>query len=156
MKVRSKGKVKQQQRVLLVALYLLKRLEGAANPPKRRVLRFIQSNHLVHIRPEDEEMREAGEPIWAHDLSWQRNALKNNGSIRMPEIGIWQITEHGERDVEQWAKRVKEHVESKPKWVNDFKLHSSPEAEFDDEFHYEYYITEETVRWGVKIATTGI
>jgi hypothetical protein len=44
-------------------------------------------------------------------------------------------------------------TEKRPDWVADFKAHSDPEAEFDDDFHYEYYITEETVRWALKIAT---
>ncbi len=70
----------------------------------------------------------------------------------MPEWGIWEITELGERDVESWAQRIKQTTDSKPDWVADFKARSNPEAEFEDHFHYEYYITEETVRWGIKIA----
>jgi hypothetical protein len=47
-------------------------------------------------------------------------------------------------------------TESRSDWVADFKAQSDPEAEFDDEFHYEYYITEATVRWSLKIAEDTI
>ncbi|MSU59427.1 MAG: hypothetical protein EXS35_14860 [Pedosphaera sp.] len=142
------GKVKQQRRVLLVALYLFRKLYGIASPHKRKVLRFIRSRGLLHIPAKDEETCAAGEMIWEHELSWHRNSLKNEGFIRMPEIGIWQMTEFGERDVEDWAQRIKQMTDSKPDWVADFKVHSDPEAEFEDQFHYEFYITEETVQWG--------
>lgn len=44
-------------------------------------------------------------------------------------------------------------TEKRPDWVADFKAHSDPEADYDDDFHYEYYITEETIQWALKIAT---
>jgi hypothetical protein len=73
----------------------------------------------------------------------------------MPDHGIWQITETGERDVEAWAQRIKQMAERRPDWATDFKAHSNPETEFDDEFHYEFYITEEAVKWGLKIAASS-
>ena len=103
----------------------------------------------MHIPREDNNYREAGEEVWKHDLSWLRNTLKNEGLLKMPEHGIWQITEAGEKDVQLWAMRIKEMVECRPNWAEGFKAHSDPESEFDDEFHYEFYITEEAVRWGI-------
>ena len=153
MKLKSPRKVKQQHRVLLLALYLLKNRFGDHRPLKRKVLRFIRSQCLMHVPAEDEDMRSTGDTVWENDLAWKREDLKEQGLIRMPEHGVWQITEHGEREVEVWAQRVKEMTEKRPDWVADFKAHSDPEAEFDDDFHYECYITEEAVRWALKIAT---
>lgn len=70
----------------------------------------------------------------------------------MPQWGIWEITESGMHDVEAWAKRIEKLTKSKPDWAYDFKAQANPEAEFEDDFHYEFYITEEAVRWGIKIA----
>jgi hypothetical protein len=152
MKLKSRGTTKQKRRILLLALYLLKTL-GVHRPHKQQVLSFIRSRELMHISPEDNNYREAGEEVWKHDLSWLRNTLKNEGLLKMPEYGIWQIAEAGEKDVQLWAMRIKEMVERRPNWAEDFKAHSDPESEFDDEFHYEFYITEEAVRWGIKIAS---
>ena len=151
MKLKSRGTTKQKRRILLLALYLLKHY-GVHRPHKQQVLDFVSSRGLMHIPPQDENYRKAGEEVWKHDLSWQRNALKNEGLLRMPERGTWQIAEAGERDVEEWAQRIKQMTESRPDWAADFKAHSNPDAELDDEFHYEFYITEEAVRWGLKIA----
>jgi len=151
MKLKSRGTTRQKRRILLLALYLLKHF-GVDSPHKQQVLDFVRSRRLMHIPPEDEEYRKAGEEVWKHDLSWQRHALKNEGTLRMPERGIWQITEAGLRDVETWAQRIQKMTDSRPDWEADLKANSSPEAEFDEEFHYEYYITEETVRWALKIA----
>lgn len=107
----------------------------------------------MHVPAEDEDNRSTGESVWENDLAWKREDLKEQGLLRMPEHGIWQITEHGERNVESWAQRVKKFTEDRPDWIADFKAHSDPEAEFDDDFHSEYYITEETVRCALKIAT---
>ena len=145
--------MKQQRRVVLLALFLLKNRFGDHRPLKRKVLRFIRSQHLLHVPQADEDTRSTGDPVWANDLAWKREDLKEQGLLRMPEHGVWQITEHGEGEVEAWALRVKEMTDSKPDWVSDFKAHSDPEAEFDDDFHYEYYRTEDTIRWALKIAS---
>lgn len=106
----------------------------------------------MHVPNEDEDTRSTGDTIWENDLAWKREDLKEQGLIRMPERGVWQITEHGEHEVEAWAQRVQKMAEERPDWVADLRSHSDPEAEFDDDFHYEYYITEETIRWALKIA----
>lgn len=152
MKIRSPKKVLQQRRVLLLALYLLKNRFGVNNPPKRRVLRFIRSERLMNIPTNDESDRSTGEAVWENDLAWKREDLKEQGLLRMPEHGIWQITEYGEREIEAWAQRVKEMTETRPDWVADLKAHLNPDAEFDLDFHCEYYITEDTIRWALKIA----
>jgi hypothetical protein len=144
MKLKSQGMTNQKKRILLLALFLLKQY-GVSSPHKQQVLSFIRSRGLMHIPPEDEGFRKAGEEVWKHDLSWQRNVLKNAGLLRMPERGIWQITEAGELDFKLWAER-------RPDWATDFEVHSNPDTEFDDEFHYEFYITKEAVQWGLKIA----
>lgn len=156
MKVRSRREMKQKRRILLVAIYALKKFYGVACPEKRRVLDFIRDRELIHIRSEDKEYRLAGEMVWQHDLSWMRNELKNDGLLCMPERGIWQITQAGERDVEVWAQRIKEQTDANPKWSHDFTVHSDPSAEFDDDFHQEYVITEETVRLGRRIAENAL
>ena len=107
----------------------------------------------MHIPSDDENTRSTGDTVWENDLAWKREDLKTEGLLKMPEHGIWQITEYGEREVEAWAQRVKKMTESKPNWTADFKAHSNPEVEFDEDFHYEYYITEETVRCAIQIAT---
>ncbi len=100
MNVKSPRTTKQKRRIVLLALYVLSKYHGVHRPHKQRVLAFIQSQRLIHIPPEDEDYRSAGEEVWKHDLSWARNALREDGLLRMPEIGTWQITEAGERDVE--------------------------------------------------------
>ena len=151
MKIKSNRKVKQQRRVLLLALYLLKNRFGAHRPEKRKVLRFIRSQRLMHVPKDDEDSRSTGDAIWQNDLAWKRADLKEQGLLTMPERGIWQITEHGERDVEAWASRVKEITNSKPDWKADLNAHLAVEADSDDDFHVEYYITEDTVAWALKI-----
>ena len=151
MKIMSRGVTKQKRRILLLALYLLKHY-GVQRPHKQQVLDFVRQRGLMHIPPEDERFREAGEEAWKHDLSWQRNALRSDGLLGGQERGIWDITPAGERDVEAWAQRIKQMAERKPEWAADFETHSNPDAEHDDEFHYEFYITEAAVRWGLKIS----
>jgi hypothetical protein len=151
-KIKSPGTTNQKRRIVLLALYVMNRYHRITSPHKQRVLQFIREHGLMHIPPQNEEFRLAGEEVWKHDLSWARNALREEGLLRMPDRGIWQITQAGERDVEAWARRVKKTTEDKADWTADFKAHSDPEAEFDEYFHYEYYITQETVKWGLKIA----
>lgn len=155
MKIKSPGITKQKRRIVLLALYILSKSYGVRSPHKQRVLGFIRERDLMHIPPQDEEFRLAGEEVWKHDLSWARNGLREEGLLRMPERGVWQITDSGERDVEAWAHRVKKTTDSKVNWEADFKAHSDPQAEFDEEFHYEYYITEGTVKWALKIAANA-
>ena len=38
------------------------------------------------------------------------------------------FAEHGEREVETWAQRVKQMSDNRPDWIADFKAHSDPEA----------------------------
>jgi restriction endonuclease Mrr len=152
MRIKSPGTTKQKHRIVLLALYVMSKYYKIHSPHKQRVLDFIREHGLMHVPPQDKELRLAGEEVWKHDLSWARNALREEGFLRMPERGIWQITEAGERDIEAWAQRVKKTTESKADWTADFKAHSDLEAEFSEEFHYEYYITEETVKWALKIA----
>ena len=44
-------------------------------------------------------------------------------------------------------------ADSRRDWYADLKNHAAQEAEVDEDPHYEYYITEETTRWALKIAT---
>ena len=146
------GKVKQQRRVLLLALYILRKVHGIATPRRYKVLRFIRSSGLLFIPPEAEADCSAGCKVWEEELSYHRLALKHEGFLQMPRWGIWEITESGMHDVEAWAHRIEKLTKRKPDWAHNFKAQADPEAEFTDEFHYEFYITEEAVRWGVKIA----
>lgn len=68
----------------------------------------------MHVPTEDEDARSTGDAVWENDLAWKREDLKEQGLLRMPERGIWQISEHGEREVEAWAGRS-EAVFSIPK-----------------------------------------
>lgn len=147
-------KVKQQRRVVLLALYLLKKRFGKHHPLKRHVLRFIQTQHLMHVPATDQDMRTTGDAVWENDLAWKREDLKELGLLRMPRHGVWEITEEGEKDVEAWAQRMKGVVEKRPDWQKDFRANA--EAELNDEAHYEFYITEETVQWGLKIAANAL
>jgi hypothetical protein len=156
MKLSSNHKVKQQRRVVLLALYLLKNHCGRPNPDKHMVLRFIRSQHLMHIPVDDELPRSTGDKVWENDLAWKREDLKESGLVRKPAHGIWQITEHGERDVEAWAARVEAFTRTKPDWKADLSAHLQAGAESDDDFHPEYYITEETVNWGLKIVARSL
>src|SRR5438477_8070136 len=84
MKLKSLKKVKQQRRVVLLALYLLKHLAGDSQPAKRKVLRYITSNRLMHIPAGDERRRSNSEPTWMNDLAWKRADLKDDGFLRKP------------------------------------------------------------------------
>lgn len=154
--LKSQIKVKQQRRVLLLALYLLKNRFGDRRPTKRKVFRFILSQGLMHVPKGDNDIRSTGETVWENDLAWRREDLKEEGLLLKSEHGIWQMSEKAEREVEAWAERIKQMADSTPDWVADFKAHADPEAEYDDEYHYEYYITEETIRWAIKIASNKL
>lgn len=103
MPIRAPQKVKQQRRVLLLALCLLKHRYNVANPPKRQVLNFISLRHLMHVPADDSDLRSIGDEIWENDLAWRRADLKTEEFIE----GDWQITTKGEAEVESWARRVK-------------------------------------------------
>jgi hypothetical protein len=155
MKVKSSRTTRQKRRIVLLALYILKRYHGVLHPHKQRVLAFVRSAHLMHIPPGDENYGEAGEMRWENDLGWARLVLKDDGLLLMPEHGIWQISEAGQRDVEAWAQKIKQQTETMVDWVAEFKAHSEPAPDGDDDIHLEYvkyYFTEDTIRWGLKIA----
>ncbi len=91
MKIKSPKKVKQQRRVILLALYLLKNFFGDAHPVKRKVIRFVHAQNLIHIPSTDSATRSTGESVWENDLAWKREDLKELGLLRMPERGVWEI-----------------------------------------------------------------
>ena len=91
MPLQSPQKVKQQRRVLLLALYLLKR-RGYDRPKKKQVLNFISMRHLMHVPADDSDYRQTGDEIWENDLAFRRADLKSEGFIEMPDHGIWAIT----------------------------------------------------------------
>jgi hypothetical protein len=153
MNIKSPRKIKQQRIILLLALYILKNYHGNHYPQKRKVLRFIQSNGLIHVPSSDEATRSTGDFVWENDLAWKREDLKEDGLLRMPEHGVWQITEYGEHEVELWAQRAKEMTNARPEWRTDFEAHFKSDAESDCELHWEFYITEKIVEWAIKIAT---
>lgn len=70
----------------------------------------------------------------------------------MPQHGVWQLTKLGEQEVEAWALRVKEVTEKRPDWAKEMKVQSEQENEVSGDFHFEFYITENTVREALKIA----
>ena len=138
----------------MLALYLLKRHLGVPRPTKKRVLDFIRLRRLMHIPDADKALRSTGEPIWENDLAWKREDLSEAGFLRMPEHGIWEITDRGELEVVAWARKVDELASADPNWRERISKHLSEEQEESDDFEIvlEYYITVETVEWGVKIA----
>lgn len=152
MRLKSHKKVKQQRRVLLLALYILKKRHGVSAPPKKQVIGFIEIHRLMHVPEGDLLLRSSGEPVWKNDLSWKREDLKENGLLQMPQHGVWQLTKLGEQEVEAWALRVKEVTEKRPDWAKEMKVQSEQENEVSGDFHFEFYITENTVREALKIA----
>ena len=144
MPIRAPQKVKQQRRVLLLALYLLKHRYNEANPPKRQVLNFISLRHLMHVPADDSDLRSTGDEIWENDLAWRRADLKTEEFIE----GDWQITTKGEAEVESWARRVKELTDADPRWTERFKFDPT-----DDLCDFEFYVTPNTYEWALKIAT---
>lgn len=145
MPTRAPLKVKQQRRVLLLGLYLLKRLHSVNKPRKKQVLNFIAFKDLMHVPADDSELRSTGDEIWQNDLAWRRADLKLEGFIE----GDWQITPKGEAEVETWAQRVKERADANPQWVANFQFDPT-----DDLF--EFYITPKTCEWALKVATGTI
>jgi hypothetical protein len=136
------NKVKQQQRVVLLALYLLAQIFGHNSPKKKQVLNFIQFRGLMNIPNRDLDTRDSGEAIWKNDLAWKREDLKERGFITKPEHGKWQLTFAGEENVKMWATKVKERSEKVADW----------EAEFTPDVEEDLYITKEVVRWARAIA----
>jgi hypothetical protein len=49
MTIRTPNKVRQQRRIILLALYLLKRIYCAERPSKKQVLNFVSLKRLMHI-----------------------------------------------------------------------------------------------------------
>ena len=149
------NKIKQEQSILLLALYILKK-RGHNRPPKKQVLGFIEMNVLIDIPQEDLELRESnGEVIWKNELAWRSDDLKNRGYLRKPEHGLWQITEIGEEDVRAWAKRVKEYTDKKPEWEKDFAPKNiTDEDDLVSSYfrQHDLYLTKEVVKTLRKIA----
>lgn len=104
----SPQKVRQQKRIVLLALYLYKKKFGFENRNRKQVLRFILHHRLMHVPADESDLRSTGEEIWENDLAWRRADLKAEAFIDMPQHGQWRLTELGEKEVEAWAQRVKE------------------------------------------------
>jgi hypothetical protein len=148
--LKSPHKVKQQRRVLLLALYLLKHHCRVNFPKKKQVLNYISKKHLMHVPADDSDYRQTGDEIWENDLAFRRADLKSEGFIDMPDHGIWRITPLGEADVETWARRVKELTDADPNWADQYKFDPT------DVIGFEFYITPETFDWANKIATNAL
>jgi hypothetical protein len=143
MPFRSPKKVLQQRRVLLLALYVLKR-RGHGSPPKAQVLRFIDWQKLMNVPADDLGLRSTGDEVWQNDLAWKREDIKEDGLLDMPERGIWHLTKKGEEEVEAWAQRVKELAEAQPNFAQRY------ESGTTDDLGYEYYVTPKVFEFALK------
>jgi Mrr N-terminal domain len=141
----SPQKVRQQKRILLLALYLYKKKFGFESRNRQQVRRFILHHHLMHIPADDSDLRSTGEELWENDLAWRRADLKAEGFIDMPKHGQWRLTELGEKEVEAWALRVKERYDCDPNFGTQFKF----DPKHSD---IEWYVTPQAFEWVRKIA----
>lgn len=94
---------RQQQHILLLALFLLKHEQKRRYPEKDDVVRFIAARNLIAISAGDREAVSTGEERWANRIAFCRADLKKDGLLAMPKRGIWQITEAGELRLLEWA-----------------------------------------------------
>ncbi len=129
------NKVKQQEFILLISLYILRK-NGYTKPPKRQVLNFIELRGLITQFEEDEALRCTGDSIRENDLAWKRKNLFDRGLIRSPEIGIWELSPAGVALVEQ--------LPACKEWVYDQEKCAQCLAQWE-------YLTWETIAWMRRI-----
>lgn len=129
---------RQQQHVLLLALFLLKHILHQPRPEKRQVINFIRIRKLILIREEDRQPVSTGEEAWENSLAWQRSVLRDNGSLAMPERGIWQITLSGEDRLLEWCAIMHGFVAKHANWENCIEV-------LESIFEEKIAITKETV-----------
>jgi hypothetical protein len=138
------GKVKQEKRVLLLALYILKKKHGFASVRKRHALSFIKGKQLMKIPEDERAMRSDYDEIWENDIARKRQDLVDSGHLeKMRDVDAWQISEKGVSEVEDWAQRVRAYTQTKVDWRRD--LEAMPEDDI--------YLSPEAVEWLMKIAT---
>lgn len=138
------GKVKQEKRVLLLALYILKKKHGFANVRKRHALNFIKGKHLMKIPEDERAMRSDYDEIWENDIARKRQDLVDSGRIeKLRDVDAWQISEKGIVEVEDWAKHVQAFTQMKDDWRKDL----------DGMSEDDIYLSVESVEWLLRIAS---
>ncbi|HVT30341.1 MAG TPA: winged helix-turn-helix domain-containing protein [Lacipirellulaceae bacterium] len=110
---------KEEQLVLILALYILERLDNR-KPTKRQVLRLIRARELLVIHDGDSEIRSTGEEKLDNDLAWAREDAKERGFLTMPEIGVWQLTNAGREWLLKKAEQWRGIYEKDPESMNGF------------------------------------
>ena len=103
---------RQQEHILLLALFMLKHKVKKDSPPKKQVLGFIRIRGLIQVREWSNERLSNGDLAWENDIAWRRQDLKDNYYLRMPETGLWQITKLGEDRLLRWATLVHYYLEA--------------------------------------------
>ena len=143
---RSKHKVKQQERIVLLAVFLLKHRYRELSSKTKQICGFATKNKLIHVPPEDEERkRSTGQSVWENDLAYRLKSLKGEGLLTGAP-GVWELTEAGERDMIEWAGRIKLKIDDDPNCAEGLRLNLADPSPVD------HYLTPEAVEWGRKIA----
>ena len=134
---------RQQENVVLLAIFCLKYDHSQDRPKKRQVLNYVKLKKLIQIREDDLEVVSSGEPSWENDLAWRREDLTTKGEIYMPETGIWQITKEGEIRLLKWCAILSRFTESRPAWADHLKI-------LELIFEEKIVITSSTVEFALK------
>jgi len=71
-----------------------------------RITGLILEQELIKPREGDEEVRKTGETKVENDLAWARENPKQKQELKMPQRGVWQITEKGRERLFRVAKAV--------------------------------------------------
>jgi hypothetical protein len=129
---------RQQKHILLLALFLLKYKHGKAQPEKRHVLQFIDFKNLIAIRDEDRQEVSNGDEAWANDIAWRRADLKDEGSLSMPDHGLWAITAEGDSRLIEWVTIMYFFSETHSDWQTRL-------SDFEFFFDEQVVITADTV-----------
>jgi len=103
----------EEQFILVLTVYILELL-GNRKPEKVQVLRFIKARGLITFYEDDSARRSTGEEKWMNDFAWAREDAKRRGLLKMPEIGIWQLSDAGRTWLIERAKRWVEIYEKDP------------------------------------------
>ena len=114
------GRVWQQEMIVLLAVYVLKKRSGKSKPKKRKVLDFLRITEIMNITEDEKEFRNKNEVIWENDIAWIRKNLVEKGLILNREFNAWEISNIGEKKIEEWAENTVKINESNTNWKQDF------------------------------------
>jgi hypothetical protein len=93
---------------IVVLLYALEQIPGDI-PTRARTMEHIQSDGLLHLRPEDRRpYRTCQEPSWQTDMAWARKNAVMVGYVNNHEWNSWELARLGREFIQPVLTRFRD------------------------------------------------